>query len=78
MEAQMAVDHPAYRRMRAEGLHPKSSVGAAYVEAKATNAFEVESGQIFGNRKGKDAHIAEGMAISKEMGLLTPTTQSKE
>ena len=46
-EKQQAKDLPAYKRMRQEGLQPKSTKGAAEIEAQATTRFEVTSGQIF-------------------------------
>jgi hypothetical protein len=75
MEAQMAVDHPAYRRLRANGLKPPSTVGAAALEAQATTAFEIEAGQILPNVKSKERQIREGMDISREIGMLPPTTK---
>jgi len=35
-------DMPAYKRLRQEGLQPKSIDGAAAVEARATSAAQVE------------------------------------
>jgi hypothetical protein len=72
-QKQMDKDHAAYRRLRAEGLQPPSTMGASLLEAKATNKFEVESGRLYGNRKGKDAAIREGLEISKAAGLPAPT-----
>lgn len=35
-------DFPAYRRLRAEGLRPRSSDGAAEMEARATERHHIE------------------------------------
>jgi hypothetical protein len=37
-------DMPAYKRMRREGLQPKSIDGAAEVEKKAEHKWQVETG----------------------------------
>lgn len=37
-------DMPAYKRLRKEGLQPKSIDGAAEVEKKAESRFQVETG----------------------------------
>lgn len=39
-------DLPAYKRLRDSGLQPKATSGAAYIESRATERFEVETGQI--------------------------------
>lgn len=49
----MAVDLPAYARMRGEGLQPSRTVGAAKVEAQATTKFEVESGHLYAQKDKK-------------------------
>jgi len=46
-EKQQEKDLPAYKRLREDGLQPKSTKGAAEIEAQATTRFEVTSGQIF-------------------------------
>lgn len=40
------VDMPAYKRLRADGLQPKSIDGAAEVEKKAKESWQVESGIV--------------------------------
>jgi hypothetical protein len=37
-------DMPAYRRLRQEGLQPKSIDGAARIESRATEKWQVETG----------------------------------
>lgn len=39
-------DMPAYKRLRKQGLQPKTIDGAAHLEAKATTRFEIESGRV--------------------------------
>lgn len=50
-------DNPAYRRLRREGLQPKTPAGAAALEARAVSRFEIESGHdLKGNaRAGRRA-----------------------
>lgn len=38
-------DRPAYKRLRQDGLQPRSIVGAAAVEARANHPKEVETGR---------------------------------
>ena len=45
-EKRWAKDMPAYKRLRQQGLQPKTIDGAAHIEAKAETRFEVESGQV--------------------------------
>lgn len=42
VERQWSVDHDAYRRLRANGVQPRSSEGAARIEARANTVAEVE------------------------------------
>ena len=42
MEKEWDKDHAAYRRLRKDGFQPRSSKGAAKVEARATTRAEVE------------------------------------
>lgn len=37
-------DMPAYKRLRQEGLQPKSIDGAARIESRATEKWQVETG----------------------------------
>lgn len=45
-EKSLEKDLPAYKRLRKQGFQPKSTVGAAALEAGATTKFEVQSGKI--------------------------------
>jgi hypothetical protein len=71
-ERQMVTDTAAYKRMRAEGLRPAVTKGAALLEAKATNRFEIESGRIYPPAPDKDQQIADGLGVSSDIGLITP------
>lgn len=54
-DKQLAKDLDAYKRMRQAGLEPKSTQGAARVEAVATSEYEVVSGQLGPDMaKGRD------------------------
>jgi len=45
-EKRLEKDLPAYARLRAEGMQPKSTVGAAELESRANSRFEVEYGTV--------------------------------
>lgn len=45
-EKRWQKDMPAYKRLRQQGLQPKTIDGAARLEAEAETRFEVESGQL--------------------------------
>lgn len=45
-EKQWNVDMPAYKRLRKEGLQPKSIDGSAEMEKKAKHEWQVETGII--------------------------------
>lgn len=67
-ERQWARDHAAYRRLRADGLQPKSLDGAAAVEARADLPVEVEMGKVAFTSKGR-ASLRAGVELSGELGL---------
>ena len=58
-EKQQEKDLPAYKRMRQEGLQPKSTKGAAEIEANASTRFEVVSGQIIQDQSTLKAALSE-------------------
>lgn len=68
MEKRWDRDMPAYKRLRNEGLQPKSVDGAGDLETRANERFEIEMGHLFSTaddrKKAKD-----GMAMAKEMSL---------
>lgn len=45
-EKRWAKDMPAYKRLRQQGIQPKTIDGAARLEAEAETRFEIESGQL--------------------------------
>ena len=54
-------DMEAYKRLRSEGLHPPSIDGAANLESRAGNKWEVKAGHIINdkNRKKAESQIQE-------------------
>lgn len=70
-ERQLDKDRPAYKRMRDEGLQPKSLKGAAEIEKRATTRFEVESGRILPEPLAKrmDAAQAEAKQVIASGGV---------
>lgn len=71
-EKQMSIDHAAYRRLRKEGIKPRSTEGVAKLERHATTKFEIESGNLIeGKAKYVESRVNEGMAISKEKGYVS-------
>jgi hypothetical protein len=45
-EARWHKDMPAYKRLRQDGLQPKTIEGAANLEKKAKEAWQVETGMV--------------------------------
>lgn len=65
MESQWNRDRPAYQRLRAQGLQPKSVKGSAELEQRANSQVEIEMGQFFDK---KDlSKVNDAMAACKEM-----------
>lgn len=61
-EKKLVKDLAAFKRMRMDGLEPRSTKGAARIESECESAYEVASGQpAHKMAKGKDA----GKSISK-------------
>ena len=60
-ERQKERDMAAYKRLRSEGLHPPSIDGAANLESRAGNKWEVKAGHIIKeeNRKKAESQIQE-------------------
>lgn len=65
MEKQWDKDRPAYQRLRANGLQPRSIKGSAALEQRATTQTEVEMGHIF--PKEVLSRVEEGMAMSRDL-----------
>lgn len=67
-EKEMHQDHDAYKRLRSDGLQPKSVRGVARVERYADDAREVTEGKLIPKRKLQERNIVhEAMG---EAGLL--------
>lgn len=65
-EAQAAKDLPAYKRLREDGLQPKSTRDAAFIENHASSKFEVETGQIFQDQSRIDERVNEVKLVMTE------------
>lgn len=62
------VDLPAYKRLRKQGLQPKSIDGCAQLEKHAETKHELEMGHLF--PKERIGAIKEDLAKARDMGLL--------
>lgn len=69
-ETMLDKDRPAYKRMRDEGLQPKSVRGAARIEANASSVFEVETGRILPQRLANQVDSAQSEAKAFQAGVL--------
>lgn len=67
-ERQLEKDLPAYKRLRDEGMQPKSTVGAAELETRATTKYEVETGTLVDKYIAKRAD--ESKTFMSEKGLI--------
>jgi hypothetical protein len=68
-EKRWEKEHAAYRRLRKDGLQPKSLSGADELEQRAESKLEVEMGKVFDGKKAQtSARI--GTEISQELGLV--------
>lgn len=73
IENQQERDLPAYQRLRANGIQPRSTKGCAELETRAHSQLEVELGgliepQLLRRHQGE---IAEGMQMAREHGYGT-------
>jgi hypothetical protein len=66
MESRWEKDMPAYQRLRWNGLQPPKIDGCAQLEQRANSQMEIEMGHLIAPEILPQ--VAEGMAISKEMG----------
>lgn len=67
-EARLDVDRPAYRRLRDEGHQPLAVTGAAELEARASNAWEIKTGMRVSVPAEKEAEVGERMATASLSG----------
>ena len=65
-EKKLAKDMDAYKRIRKQGLQPKTIDGCAELEAKANNRLEVEMGHLFSTKEDW-AKAKEGMGRAEEI-----------
>lgn len=61
-EKRWSKDREAYRRMRRDGVQPRSVNGAAHIERYAETRHEVEMGQIMPKR-----WVREGVKLAEEV-----------
>ena len=64
-EQQFSMDMGAYKRIRKQGLQPRTIDGSAELEKRANNRLEVEMGQLFSKEDWPKA--LEGMARAEEI-----------
>jgi hypothetical protein len=53
-EQQLAKDRDAYKRLRAEGLQPRTVAGSADLEATADHRHEIEMAHVFPSARYPD------------------------
>lgn len=58
-------DREAYKRLRADGLQPRTVDGSAHLERHATTRFEVETGRIYDDK----ASLTEALSICDDHGF---------
>lgn len=57
-------DMPAYKRLRHTGVQPRSIDGAAQLEARASESFEITSGQLMdSNQRRAYKNVIEGRPV---------------
>lgn len=68
-------DREAYKRLRADGLQPRTVDGSAHLERHATTRFEVETGRIYDDK----ASLTEALSICDDHGFdpLKPSLTEK-
>jgi len=71
-EARWAVDMPAYKRLREQGLQPPRIDGCAKLEAQADTRFEVESGRAYPERKQQLREAVDFFEQGTGRSVFTP------
>ena len=74
-EKRWEKDMPAYKRMRQQGLQPKTIDGAAHIEAKAETRFEVESGQVLPGQAKKIETAVSAIESLTGKSVYAPDTK---
>lgn len=71
IEKQQERDLPAYQRLRANGIQPKSTRGCAELETRAHSQLEVELGGLIEPKllRRHSSEISEGMQMAREHGF---------
>lgn len=62
-EKDLTRNRDAYKRLKDDGLRPHTLVGAAELERKATNKYEIERGAAF---RGDETKVKESIEILGE------------
>ena len=74
-EKRWEKDMPAYKRMRQQGLQPKTIDGSAHIEAKAETRFEVESGQVLPGQAKKIETAVNAIESITGKSVYAPDTK---
>lgn len=67
VEAEGKADRDAYRRLRREGLQPRTIAGSAHLERHADTWFEVETGRLYPGQQGRQ--LADALSICADAGF---------
>lgn len=67
-ENQWDKDRPAYRRLRHNGTQPPHVDGAAELESRASNEFDVNTGLKYGHLP--EERVKEGLGMARESGWV--------
>lgn len=68
-------DREAYRRLRADGLQPPTIRGSAHLERHATTRYEVETGQVFTDKR----RLETSLQVCADSGFdpLSPAVEAR-
>ena len=71
IEKRMDRDLPAYARLRAQGLQPRTTRHCAELETRAQSQVEIEMGKLIAPDllRKHGSEIAEGTAMAREAGF---------
>lgn len=67
-DRQLAKDRDAYKRLRNDGLQPKSLDGSSTLESTVNSQFDIDLGRVI--PKEERSRVEEGMAMVREGGLI--------
>lgn len=76
MEKRWEKDLPAYKRLRKDGLQPKSTQHAHELEARATTQREIEMGRIISKKARKEvgSMIDDAQEVARK-AAVTPNNE---